>query len=117
MRLTEVEQKQFDKQKLKLLSQAGRKEGRQAGRQRDRKAGRQEGRQAGRQEGRKEDRETGRQAGRKAGRKARRKTGRQEGRQVLLRQVCKLCYEAHAKTNETQTQCRKILHRDKLLHF
>ena len=51
MRLTEVEQKQFDKQKLKLLSQAGRKAGRQAGRKTER------------QEGRQEDRETGRQAG------------------------------------------------------
>ena len=51
MRLTEVEQKQFDKQKLKLLSQAGRKAGRkterQEGRQAVRKAGRKTGRQAG----------------------------------------------------------------------
>ena len=46
-----MEQKQFDKQKLKLLSQAGRKAGRQAGRKTER------------QEGRQEDRETGRQAG------------------------------------------------------
>ena len=46
MRLTEVEQKQFDKQKLKLLSQEGRKKGRKE----ERKKGRQEDREIGRQQ-------------------------------------------------------------------
>ena len=50
MRLTEVEQKQFDKQKLKLLSQEGRKKGRkeerEKGRKEERKARRQGDRKA-----------------------------------------------------------------------
>ena len=53
MRLTEVEQKQFDKQKLKLLSQEGRKEGRKKGRKEERKKGRKEERKARRQGDRK----------------------------------------------------------------
>jgi len=62
MRLTEVEQKQFDKQKLKLLSQEGRKEGRKGGR----KEGRKKGRKEEREKGRKEERKARRQGDRKA---------------------------------------------------